>query len=127
MIIGEVEHRNDRRRFAQFRQLDNMIWAELVGDSWLEPDVRAGDAGRRLIAEAGWQEPDADHCNNWWYELPWPANSDGYQRLAARIATGLRDAYGILDPKKLVYQAWNDRDGNREIDLPLIGSVRQEN
>ncbi|MFF3223679.1 hypothetical protein ACFYV7_12880 [Nocardia suismassiliense] len=58
--------------------------------------------------------------------MPWPANSDGYRRLAARIVTGLRDGYGIPEPQNLVYQAWNDREGNREIELPLIGSVRQE-
>ncbi|WP_405164842.1 hypothetical protein OG203_06940 [Nocardia sp. NBC_01499] len=92
-----------------------------IGLSSLTGTVAGGLGGGRLIADSGWHQPDADHCDNWWYELPWPASSDGYRRLASRIVAGLRDAYGITEPSKLVYKAWNERDGNREIELPLIG------
>lgn len=120
VIISEDEPLPKRCRSAQFRQLDDMVWAELVGDSWLEPDFRAV-AGGRFIGEAGWQQPDADHCDNWWFELPWPAGAGDYERLAARIATGLRDGFGIPEPRRLIYRAWNERDGNRMVELPLLG------
>ncbi|MGY5207574.1 DUF6301 family protein [Nocardia gipuzkoensis] len=119
VIIGEADQPKERRRFVQFRQLDTMIWAELPGDSWLDPDVQVGDSGGQIIEGAGWQRPDADHCDNWWYELRWPTSSDGYRQLAARIVTGLRDAFGIADPAILVNEAWNERGG--EIELPLLG------
>ncbi|MBF6300258.1 hypothetical protein IU459_22315 [Nocardia amamiensis] len=125
VTIGEVEQRAERRRIAQFRQLDDMIWAELAGDYWLDPDVQAGEIGARLITEAGWQQPDADHCNNWWYELLWPANSNGYRRLASMIVTGLRDAFRIADPASLEYDAWNERADNRKIELPRTGLIRR--
>ncbi|MBF6547666.1 DUF6301 family protein [Nocardia brasiliensis] len=120
VIISEDEPLPKRCRSAQFRQLDDMIWAELVGDSWLEPNFRAV-AGGRFIGEACWQQPDADHCDNWWFELPWPADSGDYERLAARIATGLRDGFGISEPRRLIYRAWKERDGNRTVELPLLG------
>lgn len=119
VIIGEADQPKERRRFVQFRQLDNMIWAELPGDSWLAPEVQVGDSGGQIIESAGWQRPDTDHCDNWWYELGWPARSDGYRQLAERIVTGLRDAFGIADPARLVYEAWNERGG--EVELPLLG------
>ncbi|NKY27761.1 TY-Chap domain-containing protein [Nocardia gamkensis] len=121
VIISEAGEPKERRRFVQFRQLDTMIWAELPGDSWLASDVRVGEAGGRAITDAGWQQPDADHCGNWWYELPWPASADGYRQLAARMITGLRDGFGITDPATLVYEAWNDRGGNLKVELPLLG------
>ncbi|MEV6259046.1 hypothetical protein AB0L97_38040 [Nocardia sp. NPDC051911] len=121
VIIGEAGQPKARRRFVQFRQLDDMIWAELPGDSWLDPDIRVGDTGGQLITSCGWQQPDADHCDNWWYELQWPAASDGYRQLASRIVTGLRDAFGISDPATLVYEAWNERDGYRQVELPYLG------
>ncbi|WP_338773255.1 DUF6301 family protein [Nocardia vulneris] len=120
VIISEDEARQERCRSAQFRQLDDMIWAELVGDSWLEPEFRAGTRGC-LIGEAGWRQPDADHCDNWWFELPWPAGSSDYERLAARITTGLRDGFGIPEPGKLIYRTWNERAGNRKVELSLLG------
>ncbi|MGQ4619755.1 DUF6301 family protein [Nocardia sp. R7R-8] len=124
VIIGEADQPKERRRFVQFRQLDTMIWAELPGDSWLAPDVQVGDSGSQIIEGVGWQRPDADHCDNWWYELRWPASSDSYRQLAERIVTGLRDGFRITDPTTLVYQAWSERGG--EIDLPLLGlSTRQ--
>ncbi|MCC3332978.1 DUF6301 family protein [Nocardia abscessus] len=119
VIIGEADEPKERRRFVQFRQLDTMIWAELPGDSWLAPDVQVGDSGGQIIESAGWQRPDTDHCDNWWYELRWPASSDSYRQLAARMVTGLRDAFGIADPATLVYEAWNERSG--ETELPLLG------
>ncbi|WP_280483878.1 DUF6301 family protein [Nocardia farcinica] len=119
VIIGEGGEPQERRRFVQFRQLGAMIWAELPGDSWLAPEVQVGESGGQIIESAGWQRPDADHCDNWWYELGWPAPSDGYRQLAERIVTGLRDGFRITDPATLVYEAWNERGG--EVELPLLG------
>ncbi len=39
--------------------------------------------------------------------------------------TGLRDGLGIADPDLLMYRAWNNREGNRSINLPRLG-LRQE-
>ncbi|WP_405165572.1 hypothetical protein OG203_11000 [Nocardia sp. NBC_01499] len=125
VIIDEIERQKERRRFAQFRQLDDMIWAELPGDDSLDPDVQVRVAGARLIADAGWQQPDPDHCDNWWYELRWPATSDAYRRLASMIVTGLRDAYRVATPDHLVYDAWNEHAGNRKFELPRTGLIRE--
>ncbi|MGV9334943.1 TY-Chap domain-containing protein [Nocardia sp. NPDC003726] len=81
--------------------------------------MQVGDSRGQIIESAGWQRPDTDHCDNWWCELRWPASSDGYHQLAARMVTGLRDAFGIADPATLVYEAWNERGG--ETELPLLG------
>ncbi|UGT70011.1 hypothetical protein LTT66_07525 [Nocardia gipuzkoensis] len=113
-----------RRRYAQFLQLDDLLSAELVDDEWLDPALRAGTAGRAVIADAGWRERDASH-DNWWTELPWPSPSAGYRRLADMVVTGLRDGFGIDAPTALAYTAWNERSENRELDLPLLG-LRQE-
>ncbi|WP_174189717.1 TY-Chap domain-containing protein [Nocardia barduliensis] len=112
-----------RRRYAQFLQLDDLLSAELVDDGWLDPALRAGTAGRALIAAAGWRERDAGH-SNWWTELPWPSSSAGYRRLADMVVTGLRDGFGIDAPTALAYTAWNERSAD-QLDLPLLG-LRQE-
>ncbi|MET9027634.1 hypothetical protein ABZW96_18755 [Nocardia sp. NPDC004168] len=113
-----------RRRYAQFLQLDDALEAELVDDEWLDPALRAGAAGRALIAESGWRERDTSH-NNWWTELPWPSPTTEYRRLADMVVTGLRDGFGIDAPTALAYTGWNERSGNRKLDLPLLG-LRQE-
>ncbi|MGQ4618075.1 TY-Chap domain-containing protein [Nocardia sp. R7R-8] len=113
-----------RRRYAQFLQLDDALSAELVDDEWLDPPLRAGVAGRPLIAESGWRERDAGH-SNWWTELAWPSPTTEYRRLADMVVTGLRDGFGIDSPTALAYAAWNERLENRELDLPLLG-LRQE-
>ncbi|MFG1951562.1 hypothetical protein [Micromonospora sp. NPDC048830] len=41
------------------------------------------------------------------------------------VVTGFRDGYGITAPTALAYDAWNERLGNRKLDLPLLG-LRQE-
>lgn len=113
-----------RRRYAQFLQLDETLSAELVDDEWLDPALRAGATGRALITAAGWRERDARH-SNWWTELAWPSPTTEYRRLADMVVTGLREGFGIEAPTTLAYAAWNERLGNRELDLPLLG-LRQE-
>lgn len=44
-------------RYAQFLQSDEGVEAELVGDHGLDPALRAGEEGSRLIVEAGWKPP----------------------------------------------------------------------
>ncbi|MGK8520575.1 TY-Chap domain-containing protein [Nocardia asteroides] len=113
-----------RRRYAQFLQLDDALSAELVDDEWLDPPLRAGAAGRALIADSGWRERDPSH-GNWWAELPWPSHTADYRRLADMVVTGFRDGFGIHAPDALAYTAWNERMDNRALDLPLLG-LRQE-
>ncbi|MFI5801382.1 TY-Chap domain-containing protein [Streptomyces sp. NPDC051561] len=121
LIIGEG---GAAARFAQFRQSSGSLSAELVGDHYLGPSVRAGEAGSRLISEAGWLRPeDTAYGHNWHTELPWPSDSAAYRRLAAMTVTGLRDGLGIAGPDELVYRAWTR--GNRDLRLPLLGLIAQ--
>ncbi|MFD4242148.1 hypothetical protein ACFWP3_11195 [Streptomyces sp. NPDC058525] len=109
-------------RYAQFLQSDETVEAELVGDHYLDPALRAGEAGCRLIAEAGWRAPqDTVYGHNWRTELPWPSPSDAYRKLAGMTVTGLRDGLRITGPQVLVYEAWDGRRGNRPLALPLLG------
>ncbi|MFJ4840621.1 TY-Chap domain-containing protein [Streptomyces sp. NPDC088746] len=113
-------------RYAQFLQSDERVGAELVGDHHLAPGLRAGEAGCRLIAEAGWQLPeDTVYGHNWWSELPWPSSSVSYRELARMTVTGLRDGLRITGPQDLVYEAWEQRRGNRSLTLPLLGLTAQ--
>lgn len=123
LIIGE---RGRTGRYAQFLQSDERVEAELVGDHHLDPALRAGEAGSRLIAEAGWRPPeDTVHGHNWWAELPWPSSSAAYRELAGMTVTGLRDGLRIAGPQALVYEAWDGRRGNRPLVLPLLGLSAQ--
>jgi len=109
-------------RYAQFLQSDAGVEAELVGDHGLDPALRAGEEGSRLIVEAGWQPPqDTVYGHNWWAEVPWPSPSDAYRKLAGMTVTGLRDALRVAGPQALVYEAWEGRRGNRPLVLPLLG------
>lgn len=113
-------------RYAQFRQLDNEVWAELAGDAWLEPAVRAGDPGARVFTAAGWQPPDPDHGDNWWIEWATPLSPVRYRELAAMVVAGLRDGFRITEVTALGYEAWDENDGNRELELPELGLVRRD-
>ncbi|MGW7414773.1 TY-Chap domain-containing protein [Streptomyces sp. NPDC054863] len=107
-------------RYAQFLQTDATVEAELVADHYLDPAVRAGEPGCRLITEAGWRQPeDTVYGHNWQAVLSWPSPSDAYRRLAAMTVTGLRDGLRITDPETLVYEAW--ARGNRPLRMPLLG------
>ncbi|WP_393059915.1 hypothetical protein [Streptomyces sp. LN549] len=109
-------------RYAQFLQSDEGMEAELVGDHGLDPALRAGEAGYRMIVDAGWKPPqDTAYGHNWWAELPWPSPSGAYRNLAGMTVTGLRDGLRITGPEALVYEAWDGRRGNRDLVLPLLG------
>lgn len=125
VIIGEPGPWSDRRLFTQFRQERDHIHAQLPGDRWLDSSVQVGASGARVFGDDGWHEPDADFLWNWWVNLPWPATSAGYRRLAAMMVTALRDVFGIPSPDDLVYYAWNEGEGNARLELPLLG-VRYE-
>ncbi|CAM4518005.1 hypothetical protein NONI108955_40885 [Nocardia ninae] len=124
VIIAEAAPTSEVARYAQFRQFDDILAAELGGDRWLEPAVQAGEKGNELIANAGWQPPDFDHVGNWWIESPWPLASADYRRLASMVVTGLRDAYRISEPSALAYRAWNENAGNSPMELPSLGLSR---
>ncbi|MFF2777378.1 hypothetical protein ACFVU3_21005 [Streptomyces sp. NPDC058052] len=113
-------------RYAQFRQDPEALHAELSGDRHLEGAARAGGEGGRLIAAAGWSGPDPANAGNWSSDLPWPAPSAGYRRLASMVVTGLHAAFGIPGPESLAYTAWDGNDGNRPLDLPLLGLRRED-
>ncbi|ONI76969.1 hypothetical protein ALI144C_33145 [Actinosynnema sp. ALI-1.44] len=125
--IYEAEFPQDAvHRYAQFLQLEDRLCAELVGEEWLDPTMRAGDAGCRVIAGAGWVQPDDNHHGNWWFDLPWPADTAGYRQLVSMVVTGLRDGLRMANPTMLVYEAWNEREGNSALDLPQLGLAQRE-
>jgi hypothetical protein len=119
--IIEPDETAEVPRYAQFLQSDTKLFAEVVGDEWLDPALGAGEAGERLLTEAGWHQPDEDHSGNWWLDSAWPIDSAGYDRLASMVVTGLRDAFRISDLSAFHYKAWNGNAGNRKLDLPLLG------
>ncbi|MEU0101416.1 hypothetical protein [Streptomyces sp. NPDC006267] len=109
-------------RYAQFAQSDEVLRAELTGDHGLDPALRAGETGGRLIAEAGWEPPQGTvYGHNWQAGLPWPSPANTYRELARMTVTGLRDGFRIVSPRTLVYEAWDERRGNRPLVLPLLG------
>ncbi|MFF3224972.1 hypothetical protein ACFYV7_19425 [Nocardia suismassiliense] len=119
--IIESDESAEVPRYAQFLQSDTKLFAEVVGDDWLDSDKGAGEAGARLLAEAGWHQPDDAHSGNWWFDSAWPIDSAAYQRLATMVVTGLRDAFRVTDLTDFYYEAWNGNAGNRKLDLPLLG------
>jgi hypothetical protein len=62
--------------------------------------------GRQVLLSDGWEPPPEGVRANWSEELPWPATSADYRRLAERSVRALRDAYGIPSPDRLHYEAW---------------------
>ncbi|MFJ5711434.1 TY-Chap domain-containing protein [Streptomyces sp. NPDC093105] len=113
-------------RYAQFRQDPESLYAELSGDRHLEGAARAGDEGGRLLVAAGWRAPDADdRVGNWCAELPWPSPSVAYRRLASMVVTGLHVVFRVPAPSSLAYTAWDAEDGNRPLELPLLGLARE--
>lgn len=119
-IVKVIESGTGPRRFAQFLQLDNVLHAELATDTMLGPQMRAGEAGQQAIRNLGWNDPDNSHHNRW-ADLRWPALSADYHRIATMAIDGLVRGFGISGPEVLVYDAWNERDRNRAIELPLLG------
>ncbi|MEV6562600.1 hypothetical protein AB0M22_43245 [Nocardia sp. NPDC051756] len=123
--IVESDESAEVARYAQFLQSEDTLFAEIVGDEWLDSDRGAGEAGARLLIDAGWQQPDETHSGNWWRDTPWPIDSATYRRIASMVVTGLRDAFRIADPAAFHYEAWNGNAGNRKLDLPLLGLPAQ--
>ncbi|KAF0848272.1 TY-Chap domain-containing protein [Nocardia caishijiensis] len=121
LVICAPHPPHDAREFVQFAQTDDELYGQLAGDEWLDESDRRTPDERRLLIETGWQQPHPDHVDNWWVELPWPAPSTGYRKLASMAVVGLRDVFGITAPELLTYRAWNGRAGNRALDLPLLG------
>ncbi|WP_278264905.1 hypothetical protein [Nocardia sp. AG03] len=122
LIVAESRARSPR--YAQFRRLDHASSAELVCESALDESLRAGEAGLRVIAEAGWQAPEDGLPGNWWIDTPEPASRARHRAVAEMVVTGLRDAFGIPAPEALTYRAWNEATGTRALDLPLLGLAR---
>ncbi|NKY37142.1 hypothetical protein HGA13_29330 [Nocardia speluncae] len=119
LIIAEAEG----PRYAQFKQFDDRLYAEVVGDSWLDPGKQAGAPGARRLVDAGWQAPGGEHTN-WWIDRPWPLSPAQYRELVAMVFTALRDVFAIAEPADLVYEAWNTEAGDADLDLPGLGLRR---
>ncbi|WP_433562650.1 TY-Chap domain-containing protein [Nocardia sp. CA-151230] len=111
--------------FAQFAQSEEKVVAELGAYADLDRDAGAAAPGAAVVLAAGWHPPDGNDHENWWVELPWPVTTATYQQLAAMVVIGLRDAFHVSSPTRLVYDAWNSNAGNRRFDLPLLGIEKQ--
>ncbi|MGW6423883.1 TY-Chap domain-containing protein [Nocardia sp. NPDC055053] len=122
VIVHETRTRSPR--YAQFRQLDDLLHAELVCEAALDEPSRAGAAGIQAITEAGWSPPADGAVGNWWIDTPWPATPAQYRSVAEMVVEGLRTGFGIAEPAALSYDAWDESSGNRPLDLPLLGLPR---
>ncbi|MGF6882688.1 hypothetical protein ABIA39_001630 [Nocardia sp. GAS34] len=125
LVIIETTSSAPHSGLAQFAQTEDMLRAELGAAGQLDPAAGLGTPGNQRAITAGWQIPDEYEDPNWWIELPWPLTSASYRELATMVVIGLRDAALVTAPGDLVYQAWNSRDGNRHLELPLLGIPRQ--
>jgi hypothetical protein len=123
-ILKLVKILPDQYQFVEFAQDDDSLYADMTGDTYLEPGYRPTPQGRQEIIDVGWQIPDADHVDNWWIQLPWPLTTSIYHYIATMSVTGLRDGFGIHSPAELVYDAWNTNNRNDPMDLPLLGLDR---
>lgn len=121
LIISESEG----PRYAQFRQFEDRLYAELVSDAYLDSEARVGEAGARRLVEAGWQLPEGDR-GNWWLDCTWPLTSAQYQELAAKVLFGLHEVLGITEPDELVYESWNSEADDQELPLPGLGLRRAQ-
>ncbi|MQY08873.1 hypothetical protein ACRB68_69840 [Actinomadura sp. RB68] len=121
VIIEEAGFRSAGKGFTQFRRYPDYLTAEVPGDPGPPPSpgARVGAAITQMLTESGWQQQDPDRGGNRWFELSWPATTSDYQQLATMIVTALRDAFRIPSPDALRYHAWNEGDGNRQLDLSL--------
>ncbi|QNS06123.1 TY-Chap domain-containing protein [Streptomyces xanthii] len=125
VVIRETAD-SGHNRFVQFVREEERTYAELVGDSYLDPAVRAGEEGARLIRAAGWRDPDADDSSrNWQFELVLATTAE-YRALAGMAVTGLRDALRLPSPSALTYQIWNEKPGVGSLDLYALGLRRTE-
>ncbi|MFE3756926.1 hypothetical protein ACFXO9_21705 [Nocardia tengchongensis] len=111
--------------FTQFAQFEDKVLAELGAYADLDRGAGLNAPAAPLVLAAGWQPPDQYDHSNWWVELPWPATSAVYRKLAEMVVIGLRDAFHVSSPTRLVYKAWNSKAGNRPVDLALLGIESQ--
>jgi len=113
------------RRFVQFARDEDVLSAQLIGDRFLDESRRPDPAGYRAITDAGWNQPDVDNAHLWWVDFDAPITGDDRRRAAELAVAGLRDGYDITSPAGLVYDAWTDRAGHPDLDLPTLGLSRQ--
>lgn len=113
------------RRFVQFARDEDVLSAQLIGDRFLDESRRPDPAGYRAITDAGWNQPDVDNAHLWWVDFDAPITGDDRRRAAELAVAGLRDGYGITSPAGLVYDAWTDRAGHPDLNLPTLGLSRQ--
>ncbi|WP_051152721.1 TY-Chap domain-containing protein [Nocardia niigatensis] len=111
--------------FAQFAQSEDKVVAELGAYADLDREAGVNAPGAAVVLAAGWHPPVGSDRDNWWVELPWPVTSAIYRQLAAMVVIGLKDAFHVSSPTRLVYKAWNSNAGNRRFDLPRLGIEKQ--
>ncbi|MEV6361740.1 TY-Chap domain-containing protein [Nocardia asteroides] len=113
------------RRFVQFARDEDVLAAQLIGDRYLDEDRRPAPAGYQAITDAGWNQPDLDNGHLWWVDFDAPVTAEDCRRAAELAVTALRDGYAITTPTDLVYNAWTERAGHPDLDLPTLGLTRQ--
>ncbi|MEV0333092.1 hypothetical protein [Nocardia sp. NPDC050717] len=113
------------RRFVQFARDEDVLSAQLIGDRYLDENRRPAPAGYQAITVGGWNQPDVDNGHLWWVDFDAPVTAEDCHRAAELAVTGLRDGYAITSPTDLAYNAWTDRAGHPDLDLPTLSLNRQ--
>ncbi|MGW5106654.1 TY-Chap domain-containing protein [Nocardia sp. NPDC004123] len=124
ILLIDTDEPDTQPGFAQFAQFEDMLHAELGAYADLDRNPGLHNPGHQLALRAGWHPPDID-WDNWWFQVPRAVQPVAGRELAAMVIVGLRDAFHVPSPDRLVYTAWNARAGNRPLDLPLLGIAKQ--
>jgi hypothetical protein len=97
--------------FVQYRQAPDALYAEAVADAFLPEQQQLSFAQVDAMKGLGWTPPDiGPGMLNWNQQLPWPAHTADYRRLAEASVAALRDIYRVPSPDNLVYRAWQEAE-----------------
>jgi hypothetical protein len=97
--------------FVQYHQAPDALYAEAVADAYLPEHQQLGFEQVDAMKSLGWTPPDiGPGMLNWNQQLPWPARTADYRRLAEASVAALRDIYRVPGPDQLVYRAWQEAE-----------------
>jgi SseB protein N-terminal domain len=115
-----VREREESRHYVQAMREPDRLYAEAVGNNFLEGPLLLTLADEEVMSDAGWRPPADPAPRNWWTELPSYATAADHDRLADVMVTALRDVQGVRRPSDLVYESFH-RHGSGLIELLDFG------
>lgn len=115
-----VRERDESRHYVQAMREPDRLYAEAVGNNFLDGPLLLTPADEEVMSEAGWHPPAEPAPRNWWTELPPFAVAADNARLADMMVTALRDVQGVRRPSDLVYESFH-RLGTGLIELMDFG------